>query len=338
MTTGAIELDLETFDEVVGRDKYVFVDFYASWCPHCKNLAPVWDDLARHFAANTDDDLLIAKIDADKFKAIGTKFRVKFYPTLLFFAPQSLKYKEYQDRSRKLPDLISWATNHIGTGKNLENFVEPVGGDTRNNQQAGQHDVDKADEDDDSSLDQMIGNRGLGDADVGPATTLGFYLGLALFFYLELVWLRDINGWSSRKHYGPARVWYAQLLSIPFLLGGLFLYSTSSLLKMCYLSFLSIFFTFQCVWWWAPFIMAPSSPPASTAVQEDLEASPQRNNPPSASSSRKSDSWYHEYQKHYEQNLTCFTRRPGRIVPDADHTVLGVCLLLSILCTFATLF
>lgn len=43
------------FEEVVYDDsKDVFVEFYASWCGHCKRLKPIWDDLAKHFSEFSD--------------------------------------------------------------------------------------------------------------------------------------------------------------------------------------------------------------------------------------------------------------------------------------------
>ena len=50
----------------------------APWCGHCKQLAPIWEELAEHFA--DDKDVIIAKMDATKNEV--ALVHVQAFPTL----------------------------------------------------------------------------------------------------------------------------------------------------------------------------------------------------------------------------------------------------------------
>ncbi|GAC76767.1 thioredoxin/protein disulfide isomerase [Moesziomyces antarcticus T-34] len=82
----AEQLTNRNFDKIVmDENKDVLVEFYAPWCGHCKNLNPIYQQVAQDFSG--DDDCVVAQMDADEEsnKAIAQRYGVSSYPTLMFF-------------------------------------------------------------------------------------------------------------------------------------------------------------------------------------------------------------------------------------------------------------
>ncbi len=80
-TSGAkpVPLSSENFDQIVGGEIPVLVDFWAEWCGPCKLLDPIMSELAKELAGR----MVIAKVDVDSDPQIAAKFNVKALPVLL---------------------------------------------------------------------------------------------------------------------------------------------------------------------------------------------------------------------------------------------------------------
>ncbi|KAM4631707.1 protein disulfide-isomerase A2 [Discoglossus pictus] len=91
----------KNFEEVAyDETKNVFVEFYAPWCSHCKELEPTWEELAKKYEDH--ENVIIAKIDATANEIDG--LRVRGFPNLRFFpAGPDRKMIEYtKDRTVEL--------------------------------------------------------------------------------------------------------------------------------------------------------------------------------------------------------------------------------------------
>ena len=80
-----------SFDEVVLKSPLpVVVDFYASWCGPCKQLAPIFDELSSELAATHT----LVKINIDEERDLAIKYGVSSIPTLLFFKNGAMVSRE----------------------------------------------------------------------------------------------------------------------------------------------------------------------------------------------------------------------------------------------------
>jgi thioredoxin 1 len=67
--------------EVIQSKEPVVVDFYATWCPPCKMLAPVLEHLSKEY----EGQVKFVKIDTDENEELFSKFPSMGVPTLVFF-------------------------------------------------------------------------------------------------------------------------------------------------------------------------------------------------------------------------------------------------------------
>lgn len=83
-----IEVTDDTFEAtVINSDKPVLVDFWATWCPPCKMIAPYIEEMAGEYEGSAK----ICKVDVDNSQQVAQKYGIRSIPTLLFFKGGEVK-------------------------------------------------------------------------------------------------------------------------------------------------------------------------------------------------------------------------------------------------------
>lgn len=79
-----IEVTASTFEEEVLKSEVpVLVDFWASWCAPCRQVAPVMDKIATEY----EGSVKVAKVDVDAEQELAGHFGISSIPTIAFFEP-----------------------------------------------------------------------------------------------------------------------------------------------------------------------------------------------------------------------------------------------------------
>lgn len=107
------------YEVAFDKKKNVLVEFYAPWCGHCQNLAPIYEQLGEKY--KDSEDIVIAKMDATENELETIK--VINYPTITLFKKETNEAVQY-DGERTLAGLSKFIESDGAYGRAVEETYE----------------------------------------------------------------------------------------------------------------------------------------------------------------------------------------------------------------------
>ena len=87
--------------------KPMVIDFFATWCGPCKQLAPILDEIEKKHTG----EVIFKRIDVDQETELAQEFGIQAVPTLMFVTPKGeyqtmLGLQTPEDIEAKISDLL----------------------------------------------------------------------------------------------------------------------------------------------------------------------------------------------------------------------------------------
>lgn len=125
-----LELSAENLGEVINENRIVLLEFYAEWCQYCESFNNEFNEIST-FLASKFDNIIVAKIDGEKYRKVTEFFGVSGYPSLvLFFETEPIYYNE-ELSSQKVSNWVVETMNRepaeITTLEGLKSLEENLG-------------------------------------------------------------------------------------------------------------------------------------------------------------------------------------------------------------------
>lgn len=90
MSQKILYLNTKEFDELISKEKFVLIDFWATWCTPCRMLAPVIEKISEQY----EGKITVGKVDIDEQQELAIRYGIQSIPTVILFKDGKVAAKE----------------------------------------------------------------------------------------------------------------------------------------------------------------------------------------------------------------------------------------------------
>ena len=103
--------NIKQFENLFGKSKYVFVDFYTTWCGPCRKFAPTLETMSSNPVYS---NVCFAKVDIDILTDLQNQYKISSVPTFILFDSYKkiIKQPVTGTNEKSITDLLS---NAVGS-------------------------------------------------------------------------------------------------------------------------------------------------------------------------------------------------------------------------------
>ena len=84
-----VDITRDNFEQVVGGNPMVIVDFWAPWCAPCVNFAPIYNAASEKYP-----DIVFGKVNTDEEQELAAYFQIRSIPTLMILREQVILFSQ----------------------------------------------------------------------------------------------------------------------------------------------------------------------------------------------------------------------------------------------------
>lgn len=95
---------MSRFDAIIQDSKPTLVEFYATWCPHCKRMAPIVEGLKEIYESKAN----IIQLDGETVPELMQRYEIDAFPGWVLFKDGQEVWHDMGEKSAdELEDMIN---------------------------------------------------------------------------------------------------------------------------------------------------------------------------------------------------------------------------------------